>query len=159
MDTEPDGQPNATLTGDGADEDGVTFPSPLIPGHPAFVQIRTGATGGFVSCWIDFNRNGSWADPGDQVLTDVPLGANASVYQQFPVPAGLTEGQDRGPAAASAHRLGSSFTGGAADGEVEDHPATISLIEIPTLDTWGLLALAALLGLMAVWRMRRPAVK
>jgi uncharacterized repeat protein (TIGR01451 family) len=158
VDTEPDGQPNATLTGDGADEDGVTFPSPLIPGHPGFMQIRTGATGGFVSCWIDFNRNGSWADPGDQVLTDVQLGANASVYEQFPVPAGLTEGKTATRCRISS-QTGLSFTGGAADGEVEDHPATISLIEIPTLDTWGLLALAALLGLMAVSRMRRPATK
>jgi hypothetical protein len=34
-------------------------------------------------------------------------------------------------------------------------PVAIALI--PTLNTWGLLALAVLLGLFAVRRMRRPA--
>src|SRR5205085_778558 len=86
VDTEPDGQPSATYTGDGTDEDGITFPSLLVAGHNGFMQVKTGATGGNVSCWIDFNRNGSWADPGEKVLTDVALGANATVFQQFPVP-------------------------------------------------------------------------
>jgi uncharacterized repeat protein (TIGR01451 family) len=158
VDTEPDGQPNATLTGDGADEDGVSFPSPLVTGHIGFMQIRTGTTGGFVSCWIDFNRNGSWADPGDKVLTDVQLGANATVFEQFPVPPGLTEGRAAVRCRISS-QTGLTFTGPAPDGEVEDHLATISLNEIPTLGTWGLMALAALLGMAAVWRMKRPAVK
>jgi hypothetical protein len=154
VDTEPDGQPNATLTGDGTDEDGVSFPSPLVTGHIGFMQIRTGATGGFVSCWIDFNRNGSWADSGDQVLTDVQLGANATVFEQFPVPPGLTEGRAAVRCRISS-QTGLTFTGPAPDGEVEDHLATISLNEIPTLGTWGLMALAALLGMAAVWRMKR----
>ena len=69
-------------------------------------------------------------------LTDVQLGANAPVCEQFPVPAGLTEGKTATRCRISS-QTGLSFTGGAADGEVEDHPATISLIEIPTLDTWA----------------------
>ncbi len=158
VDTEPDGQPNATLTGDGTDEDGVSFPSPLVTGHIGFMQIRTGTTGGFVSCWIDFNRNGSWADSGDQVLTDVQLGANATVFEQFPVPPGLTEGKAAVRCRISS-QTGLTFTGPAPDGEVEDHLATISLNEIPTLGTWGLMALAALLGMAAVWRMKRQAVR
>jgi uncharacterized repeat protein (TIGR01451 family) len=154
VDTETNGQPSAQLNGDGADEDGVVFPAPLVAGHTGFVQIKTGATGGNVSCWIDFNRNGSWADPGEKVLSDVALGPNASVFQQFPVPNALSEGR-----AATRCRIstatGLGFTGAAPDGEVEDHFATLSLTEIPTLGEWGLAALAALLGLVAVWRLRR----
>jgi IPTL-CTERM motif len=33
----------------------------------------------------------------------------------------------------------------------------VSVVQIPTLGTWGLLALAALLGLFAVRRLTRPA--
>src|SRR2546425_687640 len=74
IDAEPDGQPNATATGDdnnpatADDEDGVQFTSPLIPGQTATVQVTTtmpSGTTGFLDAWIDFNANGSWADPGD----------------------------------------------------------------------------------------------
>ena len=157
VDTETDGQPNATLTGDGADEDGVSFPSLLVAGHNGFMQIRTGATGGNVSCWIDFNRNGSWADAGEKVLSDVNLGPNASVFEQFPVPAGISQGRAAVRCRISS-ATGLSFDGPAPDGEVEDHLATLSLTEVPTLGEWGLLALAALLGLVAVWRLRRREV-
>src|SRR6185436_18599851 len=73
VDTEADGQPNAGLTGDdGAlmdDEDGVTYPADLIPGADGTIILASGATGGLVSCWIDFNRDGDWADPGEAILT------------------------------------------------------------------------------------------
>jgi uncharacterized repeat protein (TIGR01451 family) len=156
VDTEPDGQPSASYTGDGTDEDGVSFPTALVAGHNGFMQVKTGATGGFVSCWIDFNRNGSWADPGEKVLTDVNLGANATVFEQFPVPAGISEGR-AGVRCRISSATGLGFTGAAPDGEVEDHVVLLSLTEIPTLDEWGLLALAALLGLVAVWMLKRRA--
>src|SRR6185295_1299195 len=59
VDTEADGQPNAGLTGDDGnttdDEDGVSYPNALIPGADGTMVLATGATGGSVSCWIDFN--------------------------------------------------------------------------------------------------------
>jgi len=130
VDTEGNGQPNAGLTGDdlaGAtpdDEDGVTYPSTLIPGATGSMQIRTGATGGLVSCWIDFNRNGSWGDAGEQVVSGVAIAANTLANRTFAVPVGSPAGT-----AASRCRISSQpglgVTGEAVDGEVEDHPAPV----------------------------------
>jgi uncharacterized repeat protein (TIGR01451 family) len=157
VDTEPDGQPSANLDGDDLngmdDEDGVSFPAPLMPGQTGFIQIRTGATGGYVSCWIDFNQNGTWSDAGEKVVTDVQLGGNVSVFRQFPVPAGALKGKAATRCRISS-QTGLGVTGAAPDGEVEDHLVPVQIVEIPTLGTWGLLALAALLGLVAVWRLR-----
>ncbi len=136
VDTEPDGQPNATLTGDDTnggtnDEDGVTFPSDLIPGTNGTVIISTGATGGLVSCWIDFNHNGSWADAGDKVLSDVLIAANSSGSHTFPVPVGSPQGQTPSRCRIST-QAGLGVTGLAPDGEVEDHLAPIG-IEMPQI--------------------------
>src|SRR6185312_8086363 len=97
VDTEPDGQPNAGLTGDDAngvpnDEDGVTFPATLIPGARGKIQISIPVMGGRVSCWIDFNHNGSWADPGDQVVTDGLTTTGSIDIFYFDVPVGSPQG-------------------------------------------------------------------
>lgn len=127
VDTEGDGQPTAGLNGDdanGDDENGVVFPVPLIPGAQGSMSLTAGATGGLVSCWIDFNHNGSWADAGDQVAADLLLPASSTVQQAFPVPVNGAPGN-----AASRCRISSQaglgVTGIAPDGEVEDHPAPI----------------------------------
>lgn len=129
VDTEGNGQPNAALTGDdtnGApdDEDGVVFPSVLVPGTNGTMQITAGTTGGTVSCWIDFNRDGDWADAGEQVVDDLAVGAGATATPGFAVPPGSPQG-----AAPSRCRIstqtGLGVTGQASDGEVEDHPAPI----------------------------------
>jgi large repetitive protein len=131
VDTEPDGQPNATLTGDDAngvpnDEDGVVFPATLIPGASGSIQLRTGATGGIVSCWIDFNHNGSWADAGDQVVTDLSIPAGMTVTPTFPVPVGSPQGNTPSRCRISS-QAGLGVTGLAPDGEVEDHLAPIGV--------------------------------
>lgn len=128
VDTEANGQPNAALAGDDAagtdDEDGVTFPATLIPGTTGSLELRTGATGGTVSCWIDFNRDGDWNDPGEQVVTDDTLAANTTASRSFAVPVGSPQGN-----AAARCRISSAtglgVTGEAPDGEVEDHPAPV----------------------------------
>ncbi len=72
IDSETDGQPNAAATGDDTtnsnDEDGVTFTSALIPGQPATAEVSVNGTG-FLDAWIDFNQNGSFADPGEKVAS------------------------------------------------------------------------------------------
>ena len=49
VDAEPDGQPNGTATGDDnsglADEDGVAFATPLLPGQQACVNVTQGGRG------------------------------------------------------------------------------------------------------------------
>jgi uncharacterized repeat protein (TIGR01451 family) len=127
VDTEGNGQPNASLTGDdliGDDEDGVTFPAVLVPGTDGTAQLSAGITGGFVSCWIDFNRNGSWADAGEQVATNVSLGAGATQSIFFTVPVGSPQGNAPSRCRISS-QAGLGVTGAAPDGEVEDHPAPV----------------------------------
>ncbi|HEV7503715.1 MAG TPA: IPTL-CTERM sorting domain-containing protein [Thermoanaerobaculia bacterium] len=131
VDTEPDGQPNAALTGDDThgvpdDEDGVVFPATLIPGAPGSIQLRAGATGGIVSCWIDFNHNGSWADAGDKVVTDLLVAAGTMTSQTFPVPVGSPQGDTPSRCRIST-QAGLGVTGLAPDGEVEDHLAPIGV--------------------------------
>ena len=70
---EPDGQPNATATGDSGDN-GVQFvKDSSIPGGPLTFENRlvpdrveeivvTASTSGILSAWIDFNGNGNWTD-------------------------------------------------------------------------------------------------
>jgi len=135
VDTEGNGQPNASLSGDdisgGDDEDGVLFPSTLIPGTNGTLQLTAGTTGGFASCWIDFNRDGDWGDAGEQVVTNLVLAPAATLLPSFAVPVGSPQGS-----AATRCRISSTpglgVTGQAADGEVEDHPAPVG-VEQPAL--------------------------
>jgi len=74
-DAEPDGLPSADALGDdlhlGADEEGVQFSSDLVPGETATLQFSTFGDG-LVSAWIDFNVDGDWDDPGEQIFADEP---------------------------------------------------------------------------------------
>ena len=66
-DAEPDGDPSSSADGDNNtglnDEDGVTLPSSIFPNQIyTFTVIASGS--GLLNAWIDWNRNGSWNDPG-----------------------------------------------------------------------------------------------
>ncbi|MCU0784081.1 MAG: GEVED domain-containing protein [Verrucomicrobia bacterium] len=130
-DAEPDGQPNATATGDdlnGAkpdDEDGVVIPV-LTSGQPGTVNMTVagGAGGGFVDAWIDFNADGDWLDAGEQIWSGwLVAGPNAI---GFAVPPGAAIGQTFARFRINSVAAGLLPTGGPAqDGEVEDHAVTI----------------------------------
>jgi hypothetical protein len=47
---------------------------------------------GFLSAWIDFNGNGSWADANEQILTVAPMNSGLNSLG-VSVPAGLAPGQ------------------------------------------------------------------
>lgn len=125
IDLELNGHQNASATGDDTtdsdDEDGVRFSSPLLVGQLATVEI-VASTNGLLDAWIDFNGEGSWATAGDQIFTNQTLlpGTNALT---FLVPATAspvsTFTRFRFSSAGSL-----SFSGPAADGEVEDHAVT-----------------------------------
>ena len=72
IDPEANGQPTANADGDdlnGAipdDEDGVTW-QPMFPGQLSQVDIWV-TGGGYIDAWVDFDGNGSWLDPGEQVV-------------------------------------------------------------------------------------------
>ena len=126
IDPEPDGQPTPNADGDdndgNDDEDGVVFNTwPLVPGRPAKITV-TASVGGSLFAWVDFDADGSWAEPGDQIFNGQPLSAGPNVLV-FHVPMTAkpnctTFARFRFVRAAIAN-LG--YTGDAPDGEVEDY--------------------------------------
>jgi|CXWL01.1.fsa_nt_gi uncharacterized repeat protein (TIGR01451 family) len=138
VDTELDGQPSASHNGDDNagtpdDEDGVTVPAVLIPGTQGriTVAVRVGGAPGNLSAWIDFNQDGDWNDPGEQVAVDQPVAASGTAEVLFPVPVGAPQGT-----ACLRVRLstatGLGVTGLAPDGEVEDHLIPMG-VELPAI--------------------------
>ena len=132
VDAEPDGQPDPTALGDdnnGDDEDGVTFPGPLVrcePGEAKVTVFKSGGPNAYLNAWIDFNADGSWV--GEQVATDLNVGSGIHTLT-FQVPCDAVPGQTVARFRISSESgvtyenpPGSSVP----DGEVEDHAVTIS---------------------------------
>ena len=129
-DAETDGQPNATATGDGADEDGVTLPI-FTAGQSATVVVAatndvSGGGDATLFGYIDFNNDGDFDDTGETASVSVLNSATGSNNYNlvFNVPLGATTGINVG----ARFRLttdGSITTstpnGAASDGEVEDY--------------------------------------
>nr|NQU91742.1 C10 family peptidase [Bacteroidota bacterium] len=126
VDTEPDGQPDVNCVGDdndllyppaNDDEDGVVIPT-LYQGSSATIGVLAFSSG-YLNAWMDFNQDGDWADPGEQIFTSKLL-SNGYNNLSLPVPAsawvGWTYARFR---YSSVPNLG--FTGQAPDGEVEDY--------------------------------------
>jgi hypothetical protein len=122
LDADLDGQPNATASGDGADEDGVTLPAVLVTGNNASATVIASAAG-VLNAWVDFNRDGDWADAGEQVFTNQSVSAGSNSLS-FAVPAVVSVGTSF-----ARFRLatapGASFDGPAVDGEVEDYVVSL----------------------------------
>lgn len=130
VDSEAEGQPNTTATGDGADEDGVTV-APLVACSTANVPVSLTNTAGIATplldAWIDFDGDGAFNDPRDRIATSLALvsGAN-SVAVNVPcnTPSRSTFARFRLSAAGVATPAGQ-----AGNGEIEDHA-----IEVRGLD-------------------------
>ena len=122
IDIEPNGIPNATATGDDLnnldDEDGVWWPCNFVPGHKTTIQV-TASGAGLLNAWFDFNANGSWADPGDQIFTNTALVAGVNKLS-ITVPSTAVIGSTFARFRFSTQQ-NLSFTGLANDGEVEDY--------------------------------------
>ncbi|MCB2219526.1 MAG: S8 family serine peptidase [Bacteroidetes bacterium] len=142
VDPEPDGQPDPAALGDdndliypppNDDEDGVIFTSSIIPGQMASVDVIA-SVNGILNAWLDFNGNGTWADPGDHIFADIPLipGLNSL---SFPVPAGIGSGNTFTRFRFST-APGLNFNGPAQDGEVEDYEVNIEEQQEDEFD-WG----------------------
>jgi hypothetical protein len=132
VDAERDGQPgNFDALGDDVngtpdDEDGVVFQTPLSAGDPASIELTNGSgTGGYAQAWIDFNYNGSWADPGEQIVTNlwVPASSTATVNFTVPASAGMSYA---GARFRISTEMDLSFEGLAFDGEVEDYRVNVA---------------------------------
>ena len=137
VDSETDGQPTTLSNGDdinsstitlgtcataGDDEDGVTNFSALVPGQTATVDVTsTGAC--TLDAWIDFNQNGNYSDPGEQIFTGTTL-VNGTNNLMFAIPITATSGSTYSRFRCSS--TGSPLpTGAASDGEVEDYQIPI----------------------------------
>jgi len=126
IDTESDGQQNASATGDDtagqADEDGAFFPFPLIPGQQSAADI-VASTNGLVDAWIDFDVNGAW-DATEQIFASQPV-TSGSNRLFFAVSGGALA--DTGTFARVRYSTVGALspTGPAPDGEVEDQTVHI----------------------------------
>ena len=76
------------------DEDGVTFTSTIISniaGTTGSVEIdlqNADSVSNFLDAWIDFNRDGDWSDPGEQIFASENLGVTNGIQSlTFNVPA------------------------------------------------------------------------
>lgn len=122
-DAEPDGTNSSNANSDGSDENGVTFGTIQIGSSGATVTVNVQGAAGKLDAWIDFNNDGSWGGPEEQILasSDVAVGSNTL---SFNVPSSALDGQTFARFRLST--LGSLGPNGiATDGEVEDHPVTI----------------------------------
>lgn len=129
IDAEDDGQPvsgadgdDRNPTGSASDEDGVLFSTGLVAGNIAEVKVFGNMSAndlGILNAWIDFNVDGDWADPGEQIITDefVLQGVNSILFN---VPADASGGKTY--ARFRLNRTGKlSYGGVAEEGEVEDY--------------------------------------
>lgn len=142
-DGETDGQSSVGASGDDLvnanDEDG--FPSGtirLIPSQPMIGVVIThdGAeSGGFLSVWLDVNRDGDWDDPGEQLLVDreIPAGSGVTSLAGITLPSDASIGHSFMRSRIST-RPGLTVRGEAPDGEVEDVAVLIGDVPVPTAD-------------------------
>ena len=122
IDGEADGQPSSGANGDGVDDDGVTFPEPLVARTTVDIIVNA-SQAGVLDAWIDFNQNGSWNDVNEQVFTSLDLSAGDNTLS-ISVPDGALDGD--APARFRFSSTGGLAPAGAAvDGEVEDYLVTI----------------------------------
>ena len=93
-DSEADGQPNATATGDdiagAADEDGVTFPLPLVAGTTTIVSVAASAAG-TLDYFFDFDGNGTFGNVASEVFT-FPHPGGVTIAVPVTIPAGAVVG-------------------------------------------------------------------
>jgi len=122
VDDEEDGQPSAGATGDGSDEDGVVFATPLLPGGEARVTV-TASEVGLLDSWVDFNRNGHFEAQEKLLGRSIEVAAGVNPIT-FLVPAWAAPGETYARFRFS--RQGElSPVGLAADGEVEDYAVAV----------------------------------
>ena len=117
---ESDGQPGPGASLD--QDDGIEWLTNPVQGQTAAVRISA-SNSGIINAWIDFNRDGDWADAGEQILIDEPVAAGSNDFG-YVVPGGASIGDTYARFRFSTS-TGLSYVGLAPDGEVEDWRLTI----------------------------------
>jgi GEVED domain len=138
IDAETTSIANATASGDGTDDDGVTFVggTTLNTGATASVSVVTSGTG-VLHAWIDFNGNGTF-ESSERITNWV--GGNSSTggttTLTFGVPEGFT-GNTYARFRYSSDVAAANPSGSANDGEVEDYQITLAPRLTPATYTNG----------------------
>jgi len=134
IDAEIDASTNSGATADDIanidDEDGIAFGS-LMPGDsnaPLSIAISAPAGSAKLDAWIDFNRDGDWADVGEQILDDRAVLQGDNLLA-FAVPIDASPGLSIARLRLSTNGV-ASFTGQSSDGEVQDEQVTISNLQV-----------------------------
>ncbi len=137
VDTEVNGQPNSTATGDGADEDGVLTVTNVmwIAGTTGnLVRVTVGKGSGWLVGYIDFNNDGDLRDSGELII-DQAVTTGAYTFA-VTVPPGTPIYSNQVTALYSRFRLFPSepfvpefaFSASADNGEVEDYRWLLGVI-------------------------------
>ncbi|MCG8448028.1 MAG: GEVED domain-containing protein, partial [Pirellulales bacterium] len=132
IDTELDGAPSTNADSDDLtlddDEDGITFITPInsgaqTPGATATIEAVASRYGGNLNAWIDFNADGDFTDPGEQILSNHALAVGTNVIT-FSLPATIAAS---GVYARFRYgEFGLGLTGPALIGEVEDYEVPVT---------------------------------
>ena len=135
-DKETDGKPGPNANLDGADEDGVIFPTSLesTAGQalPAYVDVvSTGS--GKLNIWLDLNQDGDFDHPTEHlnggIAWDVVAGVNRI---NFMIPAGTPVGDTYMRVRLTSPTHAAVLpTGRASNGEVEDYAVKIRALQPP----------------------------
>lgn len=142
VDAEHDGQPTPNADGDDlyppplpplmGDEDGVAIPKPLVAGAAVQVQV-TASVSGYLNAWIDWNSDGDWADPGEQVYMNWSLNSGLNLLPlNVPVPPALVAGGPHSRWRFTTYPTMSpmaNYLGLETDGEVEDHEVQLEVFD------------------------------
>jgi uncharacterized repeat protein (TIGR01451 family) len=146
VDNEAANQPNFNANGDDLvgtpnDEDGVTFP---LVGTTRVLSVGTSnnltikaSVSGYLNAWVDWNQDGDWTDPNEQVATNLNLtmgNNNLTVLVPETTPHGVTYTRFRFSTVAGLSSTGDTPN----NGEVEDYSVNIALPSITSCTT-GLL--------------------
>lgn len=128
-DGESNGVHSATANADDTifwpDDDGVTLEAIRVGASQtsATVNVQNAPSGAKLNAWIDFNGDGSWSGPTEQIADDVAV-VNGNNTLRFDVPIDARTGISFARFRLST--TGNLEAGGAAsDGEVEDYQITI----------------------------------
>ena len=123
-------------------DDGVAIPS-LVQGMPGKFTVSVAGTGGYLQAWVDWNANGSFADSGEQIATNVQDGGlldgdlllNGTIELPVTVPTGASTSTTYARFRWSPS-LSVASSGGATGGEVEDYPVNV-IAGAPSLSVTG----------------------
>ncbi len=126
-DIEPDGQPAATATGDGTDEDGIAAPIVITRGQASTVSVSATNDSDVdvtLAGWMDLNGDGAF-QTAERVTATVPANSGTNSYQLI-FPGGTTRADTYSRFRIFSEVIGDpQATGSAAGGEVEDYAVTV----------------------------------